>query len=256
MVSQWIASVVDPLALLWLGFCCSAAWLAWKRRWRSAALIGSPAVLLFLLGSLPLPEALIAAREKPYADRNGANVPGVDAVVMLGGILEPSSHDPFGFVLGAGSQRLVAAVQVAREGNGKALVLGGSGPLPGKPGESAASLLCDLVRQWKLCDAEILDLGICRNTHDEAVRLQELKVERGWKRITIVTSALHMKRAEATIRKLNGEVGAVACDFRVCGVPQRPWKSFPFPQTDRMHLLQDYLHEVVGYWVYRYRGWI
>ena len=71
-----------------------------------------------------------------------------------------------------------------------------------------------------------------------------------------VTSALHLRRAEATIRKLNGEVAIVACDFRVCGVKQEPWKSFPFPQTQRMRLLQDYLHEVVGGWVYRWRGWI
>src|SRR4051812_30999766 len=104
-MNQWAASVVDPLALLWLGLCCAAAWLAWKRRRRSAALICSPAALLFLLGSLPWPEALIAAREAPYADRNIAAASAADAVVMLGGIHDASAHDPFGFALGGGSQR-------------------------------------------------------------------------------------------------------------------------------------------------------
>jgi uncharacterized SAM-binding protein YcdF (DUF218 family) len=255
-MSQWIALVVDPLALLWLGLCCFSACLCWKRRWRSAALIGSSAALLFLLGSLPWPESLVAAREAPYAERNFANAPAADAIVMLGGILEPSPHDPFGFALGAGGQRLVAAVQLVRLGKGQVLVLGGSGPLPGKPGEAAASLLCDWTRQWSLGCSEILDLGICQNTHDEAARLQQLKAERGWKRITIVTSALHMQRAQATFRKLNGDVAIVACDFRVYGVKQEPWKSFPFPQTERMHLLKDYLHEMVGCWVYLWRGWI
>jgi uncharacterized SAM-binding protein YcdF (DUF218 family) len=248
--------MVDPLALFWLGLCASTAWLAWKRRWRSAALIGSPAALLFLFGSLPWPEFLVAARESPYAENSVANAPRADVVVMLGGILEPSANDPFGFALRAGGQRFVAAVQLVREGKGNALVLGGSGPLPGKPEESEASLLCAFARQWNLCNAEILDLGICQNTHDEAVRLQQLRAERGWKRITIVTSALHMKRAEATVRKLNGEVGIVACDFRSYGVKKEPWKSFPFPQTERMRILQDYLHEVVGGWIYRCRGWI
>jgi uncharacterized SAM-binding protein YcdF (DUF218 family) len=255
-MSQWVASIVDPLALLWLGLCGACAWLGWKRRWHAAALIGSPAALLFLFGSVPWPEALVAAREAPYAERSIAAAPAADAVVMLGGILEPSSHDPFGFGLGAGSQRLVAAVQLVRESKGQALVLGGSGPLPGKPDQSAASLLCDFVRQWQLCKAEILDLGICQNTHDEALRLRQLRAERGWKQVTIVTSALHLRRAEATIRKLNGDVSVVACDFRSYGVKKEPWKSFPFPQTERMHLLQDYLHELVGGWVYRWRGWI
>jgi uncharacterized SAM-binding protein YcdF (DUF218 family) len=255
-MSQWANSLVDPLALLWLGLCGATACLVWKRRWRNAALIGCPAALLFLFGSLPVPEALVAAREAPFADRSVSNAPMADAIVMLGGIQEPSSHDPFGFALGAGSQRLVAAVQLVREGKGHVLVLGGSGPLPGKPEVSEAALLCDFVRQWNLCNAEILNLGICQNTHDEALRLKQLRAERGWKRIILVTSAIHMKRAEATIRKLNGPVAIVACDFRCYGVKKEPWKSFPFPQTERMKLLQDYLHEVVGGWSYRWREWI
>jgi uncharacterized SAM-binding protein YcdF (DUF218 family) len=255
-MNQWAASVVDPLALLWLSLCCVAAWLAWKRRRRAAALVGAPAALLFLFGSLPWPEALVAAREAPYAERSVANAPLADAVVMLGGIHDASVHDPFGFALRAGGQRFVAAVQLVRDGKGKTLVLGGSGQVPGKPGQSEASLLSDLVRQWQLCTAEVLDLGICQNTHDEALRLRQLRAERGWKQITIVTSAHHLRRAEATFSKLNGPVGTVACDFRVCGVKQEPWKSFPFPQTQRLRLLQDYLHELVGGWVYRWRGWV
>jgi len=136
-MSQWAATVVDPLALLWLGLCCSVTWLGWKRRWRSAVLIGAPALLLFLMGSLPWPEALVAAREAPYAERSVANAPVADAVVMLGGILEPSANDPFGFALRAGSQRFVAAVQLVRAGKGKALVLGAAvrcrGNRPSRP---------------------------------------------------------------------------------------------------------------------------
>jgi uncharacterized SAM-binding protein YcdF (DUF218 family) len=252
---QWVTSAVDPLALLWLGLCFAGGWLAWKRRWRAVALVGGLAAVLFLFGSLPWPEALVAATEAPYAGRNVAAAPAADAVVMLGGIHEPSAHDPFGFALGAGSQRLVAAVQAVREGKGTALVLGGSGPLPGKPGQSEATLLCDFVRQWQLCHVEILDLGICQNTHDEAMSLRRLRAERGWKQLTVVTSAHHLRRAEATIRKLNGPVATIACDFRVYGVKQEPWKTFPFPQTQRMRLLQDYLHELVGGWVYHWRGW-
>jgi uncharacterized SAM-binding protein YcdF (DUF218 family) len=254
-MTHWAASAVDPLALLWLGVCCSAAWLGWKRQWRNATLIASPAALLFLLGSLPWPESLVGAMEATYADRTVENAPTADTVVMLGGIHQPSEHDPFGFALGASAQRVVAAVELVRQSKAETLVLGGSGPLPAKPDAAAARLLCDWVRRWNLCPTEILDLGICQNTHDEALSLHRMKAARGWKRITIVTSALHMRRAEAVIAKLNGEVSTVACDFRIYGVKQEPWKSFPFPQTERMKLLQDYLHEVVGSLVYRWRGW-
>ena len=116
-------------------------------------------------------------------------------------------------------------------------MLGGSGSLPENPAVPAASLLGEWARQWKVCEAEILDLVICHNTHDEAVRLQQLRTERGWQRLTIVTSALHMKRAQATVQKLNGAIAIVACDFRVYGLKSEPWKTFPFPQTDRIRLL-------------------
>lgn len=217
--------------------------------------MGAPAALLFLLASLPWPEALIAAREAPFAPRNVAAASRVDAVVMLGGIHDASAYDSFGLALRSGSQRLVAAVETVRQGKGGVLVLGGSGPLPGSPDQPEASLLRGLVQQWQLCNTEILDLGICANTHDEAVRLRQLRADRGWKQVAIVTSALHLRRAEATFRKLNGPIQTIACDFRVHGVKHEPWKTFPFPQTLRLMLLNDYLHELVGGWVYYCRGW-
>lgn len=255
-MSQWAASLVDPLALLWVLLCAIAAFLSWRRRWSVAGVCGASALVLFLVAGLPWPERLVGAMEAAYANQIAAAVPKPDAVVMLGGMHRPSEHDPFGFALGDSGQRLVASLEVARQYQGTVFVLGGSGPRPGKPSESAMSLLRDWIAEWRLYEGEILDLGICRTTHDEAVRLQQLKAERGWKQITIVTSALHMKRAEATIRKLNGDVAVVACDFRVYGVAQKPWQTFPFPQTNRLGLLGQYLHEVVGGWVYRWRGWI
>ena len=175
---------------------------------------------------------------------------------MLGGIHQASAHDPCHFALRDSAQRLIAALELVRQHKGKTLVLGGSSPHPSNPTNSAMLLVTDWIRNCGLYDGEILNLGICRNTRDEAVRLQQLATNRQWKQITIVTSALHLKRAEATMRKLNGSVGVVACDFRVYGVPRENWKSFPFPQINRLELLRAYLHEVVGWWVYRLRGWV
>lgn len=208
--------IVDPLALLWVLLCALTAIFSWRQHWPGARVCGASALVLFLLASLPWPERLVGGLEADYASQSAATaVPKTDAVVMLGGIHRPSEHDPFGFVICDSGQRLVASLEVVRHHPRAILILGGSGPRPGKPGESAMSLLRDLIVEWRLCDGEILDLGICQNTRDEAVRLRELKSERGWKQVTIITSALHMRRAEAAIRKLNGDVGMVACDFRV-----------------------------------------
>jgi uncharacterized SAM-binding protein YcdF (DUF218 family) len=249
-------NMFHPVPFTWLCMGYATGFFLWKRRWKMACLWGAPVLFLFMLGSLPWPEALLGNAEKRYLENSIANAPRADAVVMLGGIVESSKYDPQGFAVRDSAERLLAAVELVRQGKGGVLVLGGSGANPANPNESAMSLVQDWIKQWELCKVEVLNLGICGNTHDEAVRLLQLKKERGWQRLTIVTSAFHMKRASAVIQKLNGEVNLVACDFIICGRKSNPWSAFPLPRTKRLELLETYVHEVVGWYVYRWRGWI
>jgi uncharacterized SAM-binding protein YcdF (DUF218 family) len=57
------------------------------------------------------------------------------------------------------------------------------------------------LESWEFDQIRILDLGLCRNTRDEAVRTAELAEEHGWSQLLLVTSASHMKRSEAAFRK-------------------------------------------------------
>jgi hypothetical protein len=50
------------------------------------------------------------------------------------------------------------------------------------------------------------------------------------------------------------EVTPVAADFQALGVPKDPFS--PFPRQHRLFLLALYLHEKIGWWVYRTRGWV
>jgi uncharacterized SAM-binding protein YcdF (DUF218 family) len=99
-------------------------------------------------------------------------------------------------------------------------------------------------------------LGICANTHDEALQFRKLKEAEGWQKVLLVTSALHMRRAEAVFRKQGVDVTPVACDFQVHGVLGAPGFPSPFPRQHRLDLLSLYLHEQIGWWVYKWRGWI
>ncbi len=47
----------------------------------------------------------------------------------------------------------------------------------------------------------------------------------------------------------------MAADFQVVGVPKEMCFS-PFPRQGRFDLLSLYLHEKIGWVVYRTRGWI
>jgi uncharacterized SAM-binding protein YcdF (DUF218 family) len=74
--------------------------------------------------------------------------------------------------------------------------------------------------------------------------------------VLLVTSALHLRRAEAVFRKQGVDVTPIACDFQVYGVPRTSAFPSPFPSQHRLDLLSLYLHEQIGWWVYKWRGWV
>lgn len=68
----------------------------------------------------------------------------------------------------------------------------------------------------------------------------------------LVTSAVHMPRAMETARKLGLNPVAVPCDFR--SKRSLGWRGW-FPSGGTFHQMLETLHEIVGLWYYRLRGW-
>lgn len=258
------------------------SWLLLRRQWRSAIWLGIPTGLLFLLGSTPLAETLVAAEEMRWADKtetlaregfSGAhrerattNVEGkpgadvklttpADAVIVLGGGERISKHDSLGFALGDGASRLLSAIELVRSNKAKTLVLGGSVPMVRHPELFSMAVVQDWVTRWALIGSSITNLGPCLTTHDEAVAFKKLKDGQGWSKVILVTSALHLRRAEALFHKLGMDVIPVAADFEAFGVSPESGFS-PFPRVHRLYLLSLYAHEKIGWWLYRARGWV
>jgi uncharacterized SAM-binding protein YcdF (DUF218 family) len=216
-----------------------------------------PTVLLFLLGSTPLSEMLAGKAERPYAGRNVASLSQADAAVALGGTQRVSANDVYGFSVGQAEERILALAELARLGKARTLVLGGSTHgISGKAGVPAMSLVQTWLVTSGLTTASVTNLGICANTHEEALHFRRLRDAKGWQKVILVTSALHMRRAEATFRKQGVDVIPVACDFQVCGVLEISGPYSPFPSQRRLDVLSLYLHEQIGWWVYKWRGWV
>jgi uncharacterized SAM-binding protein YcdF (DUF218 family) len=168
-----------------------------------------------------------------------------------------SAHDVFGFSVGQAEERILTAVELVHLGKAKTLVLGGSvESVPGSPGVPTMALIQNGLVSLGLTTAGVTNLGFCANTHEEAVEFRKMKSGEGWQKVILVTSALHMRRAEAAFRKQGVEVQTVACDFQVYGVPGSSHFSSPFPSQHRLAMLSLYLHEQIGWWVYKWRGWI
>ena len=102
-------------------------------------------------------------------------------------------------------------------------------------------------------EVDITSLGPVRNTHDEAVIVSEKARSLAFERIIVVTSPSHTRRACAA---LENEGATVICvpsqqirfDFENL---ERTWEL-----DSRLRAFGTLLHERVGLFYYRMRGWI
>jgi uncharacterized SAM-binding protein YcdF (DUF218 family) len=175
---------------------------------------------------------------------------------MLGGTHHASKFDINGVGLAPAADRVVTAWGLIRLHRARALVFGGGGYSSNGVEVLDARMLQDWFARWQLVGVPMHDLGLCRNTHDEALATAALMKRHGWKSILLVTSASHMHRAAAVFRKQGIRFHPVAADFQVVGVPEPPGTRQMFPRVERLHQLTMYLHELLGYWAYRQRGWV
>lgn len=254
-MSDFLMRLVGPLGLTFVFLVLSTVALLLKGRRKTAILPALLGALLYAIGATPLPVWLLASLEKPYAGVRAEGLPEADAIVMLGGLLTPSPNDPFGADFQPAVDRAIAAAELVRRELANDLVLGGGLQQNGPPGAVESDYLLPWLDAWKLTPQRVHQLRNCINTHDEAVACKQLADERGWKKVILVTSAFHMRRAAGVFRAAGLEVICFPADFSgLAALPDAEWGILPGP--GRLVTFDVWLHEVLGWWVYRWRGWI
>jgi uncharacterized SAM-binding protein YcdF (DUF218 family) len=253
-----ILHLVEPLGLIWLGLLVLTLGSWRMRQGRLALLSGVLAVFVYLLGSSPFPGALLGTLERPYTGFDPESVEAGDAVVMLGGGIEASRYEVGSFHLTPAGDRVLMALHLIHLGKAPVLVLGGGGEKVG----GQMQVESDLLKAWVAKDglagtAEVLSLGLCANTHDEATRVAALTAERGWRRVLLVTSANHMRRASATFATARVPVVPCPCNFLTMVSTSESGLPRPgIPSGVGAEKVTTWIHETVGWYEYRRRGWI
>jgi uncharacterized SAM-binding protein YcdF (DUF218 family) len=250
------AYLLEPVGLLWLGVIWAALWALRRRQAALAVFLALLALGISVAGSTGLPDALLERLERPYAGRDLQALPVCDAVVVLGGGARPSRYDVGGLDLTAAGDRLVMGAELLRRGKARHLVVGGGAHTV----QGQQLVEGDLTRQWLrtlgLASVPVISLGRCNHTRDEAVKVATLCRERGWTNVLLVTSASHMKRAEAVFRTAGVPVVAVPCDFQTAVSVMTETERVWVPAVAGFQKLSLYVHEQLGWWAYRWRGWI
>ncbi|HXV17423.1 MAG TPA: YdcF family protein [Gemmatimonadaceae bacterium] len=89
-----------------------------------------------------------------------------------------------------------------------------------------------------------------KSTHDEAVAVAAIARQRGWRRIALVTSPFHTRRACATFEQTGLTVSCVPSESRDIAV-----RRLIYPH-DRVAAFGMWLYETAGTLRYRQLGWI
>lgn len=256
MTLRVLIPLIEPIGLLWLALIVLAA-LLWRKRLRAFALANAAlAVFIYLIGATDLPDALLRSLESPYAGVKLDALPACDAVVMLGGGLDPSRHEVGGLHLTIAGDRIIAALEMIRLGNAPVLICGGSGVEVDGVMKVEGDLFKQALIERRVPVPEIISLGLCADTHEEAERTRTLAQQRGWKRVLLVTSATHLRRATATFRALGVEVVPVPCNFLTTLSITRLPLGLRIPGYVGFEKMSIWMHEKIGWWEYRRRGWL
>lgn len=263
MSDSWLSPIlrtvlvlIQPVALLWLGLIVLTVAL-WRTRQRAAA-GGAAALALFVqvIGGTNFSVLLLGGLERPYSGVKPEDLPVCDAIVLLGGGVEPSPKEVGNLHLTSAGDRLVMALELVRLGKAPALCVSGGTATMGRHRWVEADVIKQAIDERHLVSIPVFSFGACLDTHDEALHLRHLAGEHGWKRFLLVTSAAHQRRALATFRHEGLDVVPAACNFLTEMSPAAEPPIFGLPTLVGFLLTSTWLHEEIGWLEYRRRGWI
>ena len=214
--------------------------------WRRKVLAWTGVLLLFLL-SLPLVSGpLMRAVEWPYKRVSLRDVRSADAIVVLSGMIEHTPGAPLGEWNDA-ADRFEGGVELFKSGKSQLLVFT-FGQVPWAVHDvTEGQLLARRARLLGVSEKAIRVTGFGGNTSEESVAVAQMlggdRVHK--KRIILVTSAFHMRRAEQLFRRAGFAVYPYPVDFRSTANSSITVLDF-LPNAESMASSSQALREMIG----------
>jgi uncharacterized SAM-binding protein YcdF (DUF218 family) len=192
--------------------------------------------------------------EGRYRPISVESLPRGDAILVLGGGVKGVQAPRLYPDLSAAADRVWHGARLFHARKASVVVLSG-GRLPWEEGQGpeADAMLQFLIDLGVPKDKVILERR-SRNTYENAREVRRLLAAGGRTKVLLVTSALHMRRAEATFEGVGLDVVPVATDYEV-ETEARLTLLDLLPDAAALEGSSRALKEYLGLWVYRLRGW-
>jgi uncharacterized SAM-binding protein YcdF (DUF218 family) len=232
-----------PIFVLPLGWVVALLLYGIVRRRRRPVIA---ALVVLYVCSMPLVgDGLFHWLESAYPPLAITDVEKADAIVPLGGIFGPAAPPGKLANVGEAGERLEAGIQLWQKRRAPWLVFTGARMPWSKAAEveGAASARAAIARG--IPAEKVLLTREVGNTAAEARAVADLMRERGWRKIILVTSAWHMRRAARQFRKAGVDFIPFPVDYRID--PQGRVSLLDLlPRAEGLSLTETALREAYG----------
>lgn len=250
-LSKLVWAVITPGSLIMLLALAGWLCLVLNRQRLGRNLVSGAALLLLLIGFLPLGEWLIAPLENNL-ETNPILPAQVDGIVVLGGAVDAYASDLWGQPqIGGAAERLTAFLDLANRYPGASLIFsGGSGSLM-RQDYKEADVVDQVFYQLGYVNHRVQFERESRNTFENALNSKSMANPQPGQNWILVTSASHMPRAVGVFCALDWPVVPYPVDH----VHRRnQLLRVELSLTSHLGVLERAIYEWVGLLTYRFTG--
>ena len=225
------------------------ALLLLRRQRLGLGILGVALTWLYLCSTAVFSNTLMGALEDGYPSKAMLALPQADAIILLGGAVRGHTHMGRTTDLNQHADRLLYAVELYKAGKSSKVILSG-GSTNGD--RSEAEQMKDVLVIMGVPARDLLLETRSRTTYENATYTAQMLDKLGLESALLVTSAYHMRRAEAVFSAQGVQVTAAPTDYKrlVTEKVLPPW----LPSAGNLSRTSHALHELVGFHVYRWQG--
>ena len=216
---------------------------------RKILLIFSLGLLLFFTNPFIINQLLKTWEPQSSVD----NKKIYDTGIILSGFMSLDKENG-SLSFGEATDRLTEGLILYRTGRIKTILIsGGSGSMIDDTRESMLAKAF-LVNNCGIPDSVVYIDTVSRNTYENAVESKKVMNTEGLKSAIIITSAWHMRRAEACFKKVGLNVEIHPTDG-MYGIQGTSVSDIIIPGTRNIIRWENYMHEITGMIMYKIQGY-
>lgn len=245
VLTKFLPLLVYPLGLSILLFFTALFLLRSKRKWGAGSVMLFSLIVLWTCSTQVVADKMMYSLECDYPPLSLEEIPIADAIVVLGGMTRGVVPGIGLTDLGGAADRLVHSARLFKKGKAPLILLSG-GNAPGYQPEAEA--MADILALMDIPKKNMLLEIKSRSTQQNALYSKELFRREGVEKILLVTSASHMRRAEAIFKTTGVSVIPAATDYQL--VESAPSFLDWLPQATALEMTTKGIKEYLGYYVF------